>query len=357
MIINLDNLVKYIGIWDYRMKSGKQTIKYSKLKGRTARTKKVQTGSGFFWTSNEEEVARYLAHEGVRTVMTEIYSADKDKQKAYNLAKQVLHDYLAAMIYRMFKLHGNAIINSNDLKKLENSLKNAHNKGLTTKIAEISNLIQKFKYIKLKKVFELPVKHNGKFDYGRKLYEKTNTSKQQSSTKDIIKFIAITELLKFLNTDTYTITTLENLQNTLCKPNRYQNTPSETEKYIKPTLYKTDNTSTTPNALFGVCNGDQLSSINVQNIIYSYVLSVKQIIAGINNKDYRNTDVYKKAKGLFEETTKLLKNRVNIEQMASALFYYSMYVANNTSQQQNAGGYVYGGYHGGYHGGYGYPRW
>lgn len=330
-------------------RKGKVTAKYQRLEGQKARTKKVQRGGGFFWTNNAEKIACYLAHECIKTVMTDIYT-DKDKQQAYILTKQTLYDYLAAMIYRMYKLYKNEIINKYikqaELNKLMDPQQLAR-----LKPADIER-IRKLKDIKLKEIFELPVKHNGKYDFGRKLYEKTNTSKQPSNNNITTEFIAITEFVKFLNSDTNNIKSLENIIHSQCQnTNRYQNNKSPAEKYIKPVLYKTDNNSIA-NALFGICNGNTLTSINIQNIIYSYILSAKQIITGINNKAFRKTDPYIKFSATFKETTRLLKNRVNIEQMASALFYYSMYKSFNPGQQSD---YRYGGYsslYGGY-GGYG----
>lgn len=335
MIINYSVIVFRVrSTMSVRNKHSKKNRKQYSQFDTKPRTKKVQTGGGFFWTSNEEEIARYLAHSAVQTLLPNKTFTDKIKAKIYIASQQRIHDYLAAMIYRMYKLHKTEIINEHESQK--------------------ENYIP----VKLKDIFNLPVKHNGKYDYGRKLYERTYTSKTKIPDAVTTTFIKINEFVALLNKNTSNnISTHETIKDRVCQ-NYSINTQSINTRYIEPIQYKLDQSSNTLYTLFGICNSNQLTSKSIPNIIYKYMSSLTQIFNGVGNKKHRESSSYKQAKATYEETIASIKNRLYIEDMASALFYYSMYFKSNKINTQNyrygvgigAGQYAYTG-------GYGYRGW
>ena len=320
------------------MKSGRQnkrtqrkgnvTAKYQRLEGQKARTKKVQAGGGFFWTSNEEEVARFLAHSAVQSILPTQASLVGKSKNFYLLSQQRLHDYIAAMLYRLYKLH------KNESFKIS---------GSSNKITGLSI------YGKIKKIFDIPVKATGKEDYGRKLYERTDTSKDKSMTGITTDFLRVNDFFAILNKsdNTYNTTTHDNAKDRICQRYSVQSSEIQLAKYIDPVTYKIDNTSSTSYTLFGVCSNNQLSYKVLPNIIYKYRTSVSNMIA-LYNKSVTDKNQIKQIKQNYKSVMSDIKNRVYLEDMATSLFYYAMY--KNTSSSQSRG---YGAGSGGY-GGYGY---
>jgi hypothetical protein len=313
--------------------------KYSK-KNKTAysrfdtnpRTKKVQNGGGFFWTSNEEEIARFLAHSAITSILPTKSFTDKTKTKIYIAAQQRLFGYITAMIYRMYKFHKKEVINEHEHQKSD------------------------YKPILIKDIFELPVKHNGKYAYGRKLYERTYTSKpqQQTAYTPTTTSIKINEFITELNKNTSQISTHDNIKDRVCQ-NYSSNTQTiQSTRYIAPLQYKLEQNSNTIYTLFSKCNSNQLESKTIPNIIHKFISSLSIILNGVNDKRTRETASYKQAKVTFEETSSSMKNRLYIEDMATALFYYSMYYTSQKTNPQNyrhgvgygTGQYAYGGYRG-----------
>jgi hypothetical protein len=315
-------------------RKGRVTAKYQRLEGQKARTKKVQSGGGLFWTSNEEEIARFLAHSAVQSILPSQSSLTGKSKSFYILSQQRLHDYLAAMLYRLYKLH------KNESFKIS---------GSSNKVTGLSV------YGKIKKIFEIPVKATGKEDYGRKLYERTDTSKDKSKSGITTDFLRVVDFLSILNksTDTYNITTHDNAKDRICQKYSIQSSEIQLAKYIEPVIYKIENGASTSYALFGVCNNNQLSYKVLPNIIYKYRTAVSNMIA-LYNKSVTDKNQIKQIKQNYESVMSDIKNRVYLEDMATALFYYAMYKNTSGSQSRTSGytGYGYGGY------GYGgYQRW
>lgn len=236
----------------------------------------------------------------------------------------------------MYKLHKKEVINEHENQKTD------------------------YKPILIKDIFELPVKHNGKYAYGRKLYERTYTSKpqQQTAYTPTTTSIKINEFITELNKNTSQISTHDNIKDRICQNYSINTQTVQPTRYITPLQYKLEQNSITIYTLFGKCNSNQLESKTIPNIIHKFISSLSIILNGVNDKRTRETASYKQAKVTFEETSNSMKNRLYIEDMATALFYYSMYY---TSQKTNPSNYKYGvGYGTGQYayGGYGgYPRW
>jgi hypothetical protein len=310
--------------------SKKNKIAYSRF-DTNPRTKKVQTGGGFLWiTYNEEEIARYLAHSAIQTILPTQASLTGKSKSFYIASQQRLHDYIAAMLLRLYKLH-----------------KNESFKISSSSIGGLSVMG------KIKQIFNIPVKSTGKEDYGRKLYERTNTSKNIAKSGISTDLLRVNDFVSLLNKSEFNkIDTHENIKDRICQNYSVQSSEIQLSKYIEPIKYKIEQNSSTVYTLFGVCNNNQLTYKTIPNIIYKYKTAVNNILA-ILNKQIRDKAQIKQVKQNYETIVADIKNRVYLEDMATALFYFAMYKNSGSTQSSRTGGYS--GY--GYGGGYGYRGW
>ncbi len=330
MIINYSVIVFRVrSIMPVRNKHSKKNRKQYSRFDTNPRTKKVQRGGSFFWTSNEEEIARYLAHSAIQNILPTQASLTGKSKSFYIASQQRLHDYIAAMLLRLYKLH-----------------KNESFKISSSSIGGLSVMG------KIKQIFNIPVKSTGKEDYGRKLYERTNTSKNIAKSGISTDLLRVNDFIGLLNKSENTnIDTLENINNRVCKKNTIQSSEIQFAKYIEPIKYKTsDLNNQTIYTLFGVCNNNQLSYKTIPNIIYKFKTAVNNMLV-ILNKQIRDKAQIKQVKQTYEASVADIKNRVYLEDMATALFYFAMYKNSGSTQSSRTG--VYGGYGSGYEG-YGY---
>jgi hypothetical protein len=307
----------------YSKKNRKQ---YSRFDTKS-RTKKVQRGGGFFWTSNKEEVARYLAYSTIQTLLPKQPSLSGKAKSFYILSQQRLHDYISDMLLRLYKLH------KNESFKIS---------GSSNKISGLSV------YGKIKQIFDIPFKSTGTEEYGRKLYKRTNTSKGKSKSSISTDFLRVSDFMTLLNKAEYAnIDTLENIKDRVCQNNTIQSSEIQFAKYIEPIKYKTsDPTNQTIYTLFGVCNNNILSYKAIPNLIYKYCTSVNHMIA-LLNKSITDKQQIKQIKQNYETSVTDIKNRIYLDDIATALFYFAMYKNSGSTQSSRTGVY----------GGYGYRRW
>lgn len=265
------------------------------------KTKKVMSGGGWFYPYNYEEVSRYYAEKVVSSIIPD----NKDpKTKEYTTTIQrLLYDYIEAILIRLYKLHRQekfSIVSSS---------------GITE--------------ITIKDIFDVPVKKsNQKTTYDKPSYLNTDTKKDKNTTRNTkIEFIPATQFFNILSKIDYSYlsrsTDIIDLNTIITYVSQRQHSyySTDSNNYLNPITYKSakDMLST----IFPRVTNGTIEYKSIPHMLAKVKSALDNRIRRANNpKGVPKNNTYKQD---FKDIIKYLKSKQNIEDIATALFYASMY--------------------------------